>query len=37
MLAGIREILIITNLGQKNLFQNILGDGSSLGIKINYK
>jgi glucose-1-phosphate thymidylyltransferase len=37
MLAGIREILIITNLGQKDLFQNILGDGSSLGIKINYK
>jgi glucose-1-phosphate thymidylyltransferase len=37
MLAGIREVLIITNAGQKKLFQNILGNGSSLGIKINYK
>jgi glucose-1-phosphate thymidylyltransferase len=37
MLAGIREVLIITNSGQKKLFQNILGNGSGLGIKINYK
>ena len=37
MLAGIREVLIITNSGQKKLFQNILGNGSSLGIKINYE
>jgi glucose-1-phosphate thymidylyltransferase len=37
MLAGIREVLIITNAGQKKLFQNILGNGSGLGIKINYK
>jgi glucose-1-phosphate thymidylyltransferase len=37
MLAGIREVLIITNSGQKKLFQNILGNGSRLGIKINYK
>ena len=37
MLAGIREVLIITNSGQKKLFQNILGNGSGLGIKINDK
>ena len=37
MLAGIREVLIITNSGQKKLFQNILGNWSRLGIKINYK
>ena len=37
MLAGIREVLIITNSGQKKLFQNILWNGSGLGIKINYE
>ena len=37
MLAGIREVLIITNSGQKNLFQKILGNGSDLWIKIAYK
>jgi NDP-sugar pyrophosphorylase family protein len=37
MLAGIKEILIITNSGQKNLFQKILGNGGSFGIKIFYK
>ena len=37
MLAGIKEILIITNSKQKNLFQNILSNGSRLGIKIYYK
>lgn len=37
MLAGIREVLIITNSGQKKLFQKILGNGSGLGIKIFYK
>jgi glucose-1-phosphate thymidylyltransferase len=37
MLAGIREVLIITNSGQKKLFQKILGNGSALGIKIFYK
>ena len=37
MLADIREVLIITNSGQKNLFQKILGNGSDLGIKIAYK
>jgi glucose-1-phosphate thymidylyltransferase len=37
MLAGIKDVLIITNLGQKKLFQMILGNGSGLGIKISYK
>ena len=32
MLAGIREVLIITNSGQKKLFKNIIGNGSGLGI-----
>ena len=37
MLAGIRNILIIVNQNQKAGFQNVLGDGSGLGIKIVYK
>ena len=37
MLAGIRNILIIVNQRQKIFFQNILGNGSSFGIKISYK
>ena len=37
MLAGIKDVLIITNSGQKKLFQMILGNGSALGIKISYK
>ena len=37
MLMGIREILIVTNSNQKELFKNLLGDGSSLGISINYR
>ncbi len=37
MLAGIKDVLIITNSGQKKLFQMILGNGSGLGIKISYK
>ena len=37
MLAGIKEILIITNKGETNLFKKILGNGESLGIKIFYK
>ena len=37
MLAGIKEILIITNKGETNLFKKILGNGESLGIKINYE
>ena len=37
MLAGIKEILIITNRGETNLFKKILGNGENLGIKIFYK
>ena len=37
MLAGIKEILIITNKGETNLFKKILGNGENLGIKILYK
>ena len=29
MMAGIQDILIITAPDQKNLFENLLGDGSS--------
>ena len=34
MLAGIREILIITNEKDKDLIVNVLGDGSSYGISL---
>jgi glucose-1-phosphate thymidylyltransferase len=37
MLAGIKEILIITNKGEVNLFKKILGNGINFGIKIFYK
>ena len=37
MLAGIKDILIITNKGDTNLFKKILNDGKNLGIKISYK
>ena len=37
MLAGIKNILIIVNKGQIKSFQNILGNGERLGIKIQYK
>ena len=37
MLAGIRDILLITTPQHKELFENILGDGTQFGIKINYK
>jgi len=37
MLAGIKDILIITNKGETNLFRKILGNGKNLGIKICYK
>jgi glucose-1-phosphate thymidylyltransferase len=37
MLAGIKEILIITNKGETHLFKKILGNGENLGIKIFYK
>ena len=34
MLAGIREILIITTAADQAAFKNLLGDGSTLGINI---
>ena len=37
MLAGIREILIITTDRDQELFERLLGDGSHLGIEIKYK
>ena len=37
MLAGIKNILIITNLDQVDQFQNLLGDGSQWGISISYE
>jgi glucose-1-phosphate thymidylyltransferase len=37
MLAGIKDILIITNRGDTNLFKKILGNGKNLGIKLSYK
>ena len=36
MLAGIRDILIITNPDEDINFKKILGDGSNFGIKIKY-
>lgn len=37
MLAGIREILIITTPHDLLLFENLLGDGTKLGIKLSYE
>lgn len=36
MLAGIRDVLIITTPEYNSQFQSLLGDGSSLGISITY-
>ena len=37
MLAGIKEILIITTHSDQLLFQRLLGDGSNYGIHLEYK
>ncbi len=37
ILAGIREILIITTEQDQKLFQQLLGDGSKFGIKLEYR
>lgn len=37
MLAGIREILVITTQEDLSGFQRLLGDGSSLGVNISYE
>ena len=37
MLAGIKDILIITNRHNLSSFKKLLSDGDSLGIKISYK
>lgn len=37
MLANIRKILIITTPHEKILFQNLLGDGSQFGLKLEYR
>src|SRR5499426_664443 len=36
MLAGIRDILVITTPHEQALFHNVLGDGAQWGIDLNY-
>jgi glucose-1-phosphate thymidylyltransferase len=36
MLAGIREVLVITTPHEQEAFQRLLGDGSDLGVEISY-
>jgi glucose-1-phosphate thymidylyltransferase len=36
LLAGIREILVITTPDEQSLFQRLLGDGSDLGLVLTY-
>jgi glucose-1-phosphate thymidylyltransferase len=37
MLAGIRDILLITTPEEQSLFQRLLGDGSDFGISLSYR
>ena len=37
MLAGIREILVISNLKYIDLYKRLLNDGSQFGIQLKYK
>lgn len=37
MLAGIKQILIITNPREKSMFEDLLGNGSTLGISLSYE